>query len=164
MSTREERLAAGRQVFVRVVLDDAKACDVDARDRVEPLLAPGEAIAAELPDGARIGSVKRNKPARYPKVVDEMALLDWVRRNRPDELIEIVRPSFVEALKVSCREHGLPVDKTSGEVIPGIELVEGAAAYRPVVDEAARPMLRAKLAELIAGGLLELPSAEEGAT
>lgn len=159
MSTKEDRLLAGRQLFIRAVLDDARRADAEAREVVEPRLEPGETIAGELPDGTRIGTVRRNRASRRPVVTDARALLDWVAEHRPDEVVRSVRSSFVTALERSCREHGVPVDKTTGEVIPGMEMAAGSASYKPTVDEAVVPMLRAKYAELIAAGLLALPGA-----
>lgn len=164
MSTREERLAAGRAVFVRLVLDDAKAVDKACRDLNEPGMAPNERIPGELPDGATIGAVRRTRPTRKVLITDETALLAWVQEHRPDQIMPAIRPAFLDALRLSCKEHGMPVDKSTGEVIPGMELVEGSPSYYVDVDPAAVPMLRAKFAELIAGGLLELPSAEERAS
>lgn len=159
----ETRLLAGRQLFIRAVLDDVKAADADTRRRLEPLLAADEGVAGELPDGTRIGTVKRSKERRTAVVTDEAALLAWVEKHRPDEVMRSVNPAFVAALKATCKRLGEAVDVTTGEIVPGIEMTTGEPSYLPQLDPATVPMLRKKLAELIAGGLLELPSTQEGA-
>lgn len=161
MSTREERLLAGRMVFTKVIQDDVKAAFNDTRDRVEPLIDADGGIAAELPDGTRIGSVKRSKPRRTPQVTDPAALLAWVREHRPEELVERVSPAFESYLKDQCRTHGAAVYAATGEIVPGVEMVEGAPSFLPRPDESAVPLVRARYAELVAKGYLALPSADD---
>lgn len=162
MSTRDDRLLAGKAIFAKVVAQDVKAVVDDTRDLLEPLLAPDEGIAAELPDGTRIGTVKRSKVRKAAAVTDERALLAWVRENRPDELIESVNPAFVDWLKGQAKKHGFAVVPSTGEVVPGVEMVDGAPSYLPQPDPDMVPLIQAKLAELIGHGLLALPSGDEG--
>lgn len=160
MSTREERLLAGRQVFAKVIQSDVKAAFDGTRKLLEPLIDADGGVAAELPDGTRIGSVKRSKPRLSPVVTDEHALLEWVRANRPEELVESVNPTFVDYLKGQAKTHGEPVYAPTGEIVPGIELREGAPSFLPQPDPQMVPVIRAKLAELIGSGLLALPQQE----
>jgi len=163
MSTPEDKLLAGKQVFVKVLQADVKAIFDGTRDLLEPRIEADESVAALLPDGTRIGSVKRSKAKRSPVVTDEAALLAWVRENRPEELVESVRPAFVDYLKAQARKHGEAVYEATGEIVPGVEMRVGAPSYLPQPDPAMVPLVRAKLAELIGSGLLALPSGDEGA-
>lgn len=160
MSTREDRLLAGRQVFTKVIQSDVKAAFDKTREQLEPLLGADEAIAAELPDGSRIGTVKRSKVKKSPAVTDEQALFAWVAEHRPEEIVQSVNPAFVEFLKGQVRKHGAAVDPSTGEIIPGVEMRECAPSYLPQPDPAMVPVVRAKFAELIGHGLLELPQRE----
>jgi hypothetical protein len=160
MSTREERLLAGRQVFAKVIQADVKAAFDDTRDQLEPLIDPDEGVAAELPDGTRIGTVKRSKPKVEAVVTDAAALLAWVKTNRPEEIVETVRDAFVAYLKAQARKHGEPVYEATGEIVPGIELRTGGSSYLPQPDPAMVEVVRAKFAELIGHGLLALPERE----
>lgn len=160
MSTAQDRLLAGRQVFTKVIQADVKAAFDQTRRLLEPLLGADEAIAAELPDGTRVGTVKRSKARKMPAVTDERALLAWVTEHRPDELVQSVNPAYVEYLKSQVREHGHAFDVTTGEIIPGVEMREGSPSYLPQPDPVMVPVLRARLAELIGHGLLALPARE----
>ena len=152
-------------MFTKVIQSDVKAAFDDTRGQLEPLLAADEAIAAELPDGTRIGTVKRSKAKQSPTVTDAAAVLAWVKEHRPEELVESVNPAFVEYLKGQVRQHGAAVYEATGEIVPGVEMVNGAPSYLPQADPAMVPIIRAKFAELIANGLLALPAAadEQGA-
>lgn len=158
MSTQEDRQLAGRQVFVRVVLDDVKRADVAARAELESRIAADEGVAAELPDGTRIGTVKRSKVKQSAVVTDPAALLAWVKKNRPEEIVESVNPAFVRWVQDSAKKNGEPITP-NGEVIPGVEVIAGSPSYLPQVDPAAVPVIRARLAELLGNGLLALPEA-----
>ena len=57
MSTPEDKLLAGKQVFVKVLQADVKAIFDGTRDLLEPRIEADESVAALLPDGTRIGSV-----------------------------------------------------------------------------------------------------------
>lgn len=157
MSIEDDRIDAGRAVVLswlgRQVRDHSNA----VREHLAPKVDPGERITAKLPDGTVIGTVTIGKPAQSPMVVDERALLDWVRENRPDEVVESVRASYVDHLKEQVRKHGHAFDAETGEIIPGIELREGSPSYRPSVDKDAVPVLQARLGEIVGNGLLALP-------
>jgi hypothetical protein len=163
MSTPEDKLLAGKQVFVKVIQADVKAVFDKTREALEPRIEADESVAALLPDGTRIGSVKRSKAKRTPVVTDEAAVLAWVRENRPEEIVESVRPAFLDYLKGQARKHGEAVYEATGEIVPGVEMRVGAPSYLPQPDPAMVPAIRAKFAELIGGGLLALPSGDEGA-
>jgi hypothetical protein len=165
MSTRDDRLLAGRQVLAKVFQSDVKAVFDGARKLLEPQLAADESVAAELPDGTRIGSVKRSKAPRSAGVTDSAALLEWVKTNRPDEVIvtETVNPTFVAFLQGQAKKHGLAV-LDDGTVVPGVEMRTGTPSYLPQVDQDVLPLVRARLAELVAGGLLALPEAQREAS
>jgi hypothetical protein len=160
MSTREDRLLAGRQVFAKVIQSDVKAAFDSTRKRLEPLLDADEGIAAELPDGTRIGTVKRSKVKKAAAVTDDKALLAWALEHRPDQLVQSVNPAFVEFLKAQVLKHGHAFDPTTGEIIPGVEMREGSPSYLPQPDPEMVPVVRAKFAELIGKGLLELSHLE----
>jgi hypothetical protein len=90
------------------------------------------------------------------KVVNEAALLVWVKANRPDQLRQIVEPAFVKALLKTADKEGVAVDEETGEVIPGIEFME-TGAYVTVTPNATA---KERMAELIHdSGLLQLTKA-----
>lgn len=159
----DARTNAGRAVLAKWLAEQSAALVNAARDVVEPSLAPGERITGTLPDGTPIGSVTIGKPAQTASVTDARALLAWVKEHAPTELVVSVNPAYIDQLKKTCKKDGMAHTPT-GEVVPGIELVTGSASYRPTVDPVQEPLIRRRLAELIANGLLELPGPEEAAS
>lgn len=88
-------------------------------------LDEGDSKAATLPDGSRLGKVTKVRGRQTAAVVDEREFLTWVQTRYPTEIEPTVRPAFREKLLSSAKTHGLAVDETTGEVIPGIELTTG---------------------------------------
>jgi hypothetical protein len=160
VSTAEERKLAGRAVFAKIIADEVRAVAEAVKAEVKNRLVPGEHVTATLADGTRIGKVTLTEVPRTADIVDERALIDWLLEHRPDEVVPQVRPSFLEHLRRQVKEHGHAFDETTGEVIPGIELGEGTPGFRPAPSEEGRALVKARLNELLAGGLLELPPAE----
>lgn len=161
MSISEDRQIAGRAAFLAWLSTEVRQATSDVREHLQPRLEAGERVRAELPDGTVIGAVAIGKPAETPVVTDDRALLAWVKANRPTEITESVNPAFVEVLKRQAKVHGHAFDHDTGEVIPGIGLRESSPSYRPTVDKTAVPLLRQRLAEIVAGGLFELPAPDE---
>jgi len=161
MSTAEERALAGRAVFAKIVADEVGSLIRQVRQHVEPNLEPGEHIVGVLGDGTRIGKAMRTETPKTALVTDEDALVHWILENRPDEIVPSIRPSYLEALRLQVKEHGHAFDPTSGEIIPGIEPGDGTPSYRVVPTQEGRELVKARLSELIAGGLLALPPAEQ---
>ncbi|WP_028924225.1 hypothetical protein [Pseudonocardia acaciae] len=158
MSSEQERFAAGRAVFARVVADDVAAEAKKTRRVVEPTLAPGEPIKAWLPDGTEVGKVRLTERPESVVLTDEAALLAYVRRARPDELVvtESIRESYLTYLRELARAQlkdphntdGLVVDR-DGEVIPGLELSYGTPAYKVEPSPSGRVAVRAVLARVL---------------
>lgn len=90
-----------------------------------PTLEDGDTKAARLDDGSLLGKVSRAQGRQTPAVVDEAALLAWVRRTHPTEIAESVRPAYRDQLLASAKRHGQAVDETTGELVPGVELRTG---------------------------------------
>lgn len=104
-------------------------------------------------DNLDFGTVSVVGGGKVARVTDERALFEWVRKNRPDELSQIINPAFVESIKKICEDEGVAVYKPTGEVIPGVELVDGTKTLRisPTRDatEGARRLVR----EFVSGDL-----------
>lgn len=161
----DDRQLAGRAIVARVFVEMATGLAKAVRDVVEPGLEPGEHITAQLGDGTRVGKVRRNERSVVAVTTDADALLAWTQQHRPDEvqLIPTIRPAFLEYLRKQAKEHGMAFDETSGEIIPGIEGQEGSASFVVTPSAEGKALIQAKLSDLIAAGVLELPAAERGA-
>jgi len=163
VSTQEEKLLAGRMIVTKVFQDDVNKAVADTRRRVEPLMDADDSIPAVLPDGTRVGTVKRSKAPRKPTVTDMAAVLAWVKEHRPEEVqtTESVTPAFLSYLLEQTRKHGEPVYEATGEIVPGVEMRTGTPSFLPQVDDALVPVIRARLAEFVSKGYLALPSADQ---
>lgn len=157
-----DRTLAGRAVVAKVFVEEATRLAKAIRDVVEPGLEPGEHITAQLGDGTRVGKVRRNERSVVAVTTDPDALLKWCQTNRPDEVQQVptIRPAFLEYLRKQCKEHGYAFD-AEGAIIPGIEGQEGSASYVVSPSPEGKALIQAKLSDLIASGVLELPAAEE---
>lgn len=156
-----KRVLAGRQVALKMLADAVADEITRTRDVLEPQVAGRETVVAQLSDGTAIGTVGRSKPPQRAVVTDPAALLAWVEANRPDEVVHSVRESTVEAWKKQAKTHGHAFDPATGEVIPGIEIVEGSSSFLPKPDEDQRgPVLSALFGGMADSGVLaELPEA-----
>lgn len=95
-----------------------------ARAEAAELLEPGDRKAARLGDGG-LGHVLMTNGATRAGVSDETALLAWVKKCHPDEVVTTVRKSYLDKLLRDAKRHGAPVDETTGELVPGIVVSTG---------------------------------------
>lgn len=172
MDVREQETTAARALMAKVLAEEVAREVKRTRDVLEPTIRPGGRVVGVLPDGTEVGAVVRGKRALSAAVTDEAALLAYVERAWPDEVVttKSIRSSFRTWLLEEAKRQltdpegdGLVVDE-EGEIVPGIELLEGSASYRPDVTPAGRARLRKVLAELLGAELAEalaLTAAEE---
>lgn len=168
----DQRLLAARALFAKLLAEEVDREVRRAREALEPTLVPGEKVKALLPDGRVVGTVQLTERVTSVVVVDEAALLAYVRRARPDQIItsEAIRPSFLSWLRNDAKKQlqdedsdGQVVD-ANGEIVPGLQLMHGSAAYRPVIPSAGKKVLRDLMADLLGGELhtlLALPGETE---
>lgn len=153
---------AKRAVAAKLVADQIK--DIEKQAKAELVAQMGDLGIRSLDVSGdaeeKLAVVSRTPGKKTAKVVDEAALLVWVRENRPDQLREVVHEAYVDALKKLAVEHGSAVDETTGEVIPGIEVTTGD----PFVSTRPTAEARALMKGLLAGSpLLELAGVETDA-
>ena len=122
-------------------------------------LDDGDAKAATLDDGTRLGKFTRTRGKRMPTVVNERQFVDWVRKHYPTEITEAVREPFRSNLLDSAKEYGVAVDKKTGEVIPGVELRTGNPSISWRGEHGWEQVVFARWQEL-ARTVLELPGGE----
>lgn len=169
MNVEEQQIAAARACVAKVLAEEVTREVKKARDLLEPTMRAGSRVVAVLPDGAEVGAVVKAKRSLSVVVTDEAALLAYVERARPDEVIttKAIRPAFrtwlLEEAKRQLTEPdgpGVVVD-ADGEVVPGIELVPGSSSYRPDVSAEGRRVIHERLARLLGAELaavLTLPA------
>ena len=142
-------------VALRVLGDRVKARSDDVKAQLAASLDPGDRKVAALDDATKVGVVSFANGRTSARVTDERALLRWVRDNRPDEIVDMIRGSFLSWLLEDARKRGAAVD-ANGEVIPGVTVT----ASEPYVSVKPLPEGIPALVDAIrAGQLLALDEA-----
>jgi hypothetical protein len=116
------RDAAFRAGFWQVVEQRAKQLKDEAKADLKQL-QPGDAVQGKW-HGQPVAKASMVHGRTKLVVTDEQALLDWVTDLHPTELVYQVNPAFMKQLETRAKELGHPVD-SNGELVPGVELVEG---------------------------------------
>lgn len=129
--------AAEHALFWGAIATGMKNQIADARAEAIRVLSAQQILSQAVMDrdGVRLGTVTWAPPQLAdPAVVDEWALLRWVEKNRPDEVVttKSVRSSYVQALIANAKRQPekVPIDPETGAIIPGIEIPEGERAGR----------------------------------
>ena len=94
--------------------------------RAKEEMAVGDRKTAYLPDGRKVGSVSYVTGSRRAAVTDPAAFLAWVKETHPTEVetVETVREAFRKVVLAN------PVNPDTGEIPPGVDLVEGEPYVR----------------------------------
>lgn len=149
--------AAEAALFWGAINTMMKGRMADARAEALRLLSQHQIMSQAVLDdtGVRLGTVTWFPPAEgLPVVSDHLALLRWVKRNRPDEVVvvESVRESYVKNLidNAKANPEKVPIDKATGEVIPGISVPEVESVGRLRVVPSAEG--KARIKELLLRG------------
>lgn len=162
MSTPHE--AARSLAVLRLLADMVKDAREAASAAAGEALGEGDRITVTL-SGRKLASVTMTTGATRAKVTDEDKLARWVSENHPSEVETVtrVRPAYLEQLKSQAKKAGHPVDPTTGEEIPGLEVTTGEPhpTVRPV--DGARDILADawQRGELTLGEVLQLPGGEQ---
>lgn len=150
-----------RVIAAKLVADELKEIERTAKAELMELAdaVGATSFTVKDDDGTKLGTVSKSEGRVAAKVVDEAALLAWVKANRPDQLRQVVEDAYVKALLKSAVENGDAVDVETGEIIPGIEVMQGS----PFVSARPTPEAKARMKDLLAGSpLLELAGGETG--
>lgn len=111
---------------VKVVRDELKTIETEAKEALEAFMDPGDSNRAVLPGWGDMGTVYRTEDSNKATVSDPDAWLAWVKANRPGEIVESVRTSYEAAVLAQVDADGEPLvrdekGKLTGELIPGID-------------------------------------------
>lgn len=185
-----------REIAFKIALLDVlsrrvKAALAEERRRGEPLFAEARRTGSKqlevaLPSGEAVGSISI-KAGKDTTRVDDAALMEWVRKNAPDEIEPVVsnsalarpdvvayvrrfhpdlvadkvRPSYRAKLLGQLNADGKLVDEETGEVTKIAEVVRGAPTgeFMLTFDPAkgGRPNGRDRVAQAWADGEISLP-------
>lgn len=88
-------------------------------------------VWSTLPDGTEIGQFTVPAVGTQVTITDEQALLAWVREHYADELVEIIRPAFLDKIRKGCHTAKAPVGPGGEADIPGITVSTGKGVGAP---------------------------------
>lgn len=146
MTTRD---TANRLLITRVMKDKLSEADRDLRDRaLADFDQPGVRDIGVIA-GEQIGSVQLIKGRQAWRVVDNDALLAWVKANHPDEVVTVenVRGSYIQAILARAKADGGAFDPETGDSIPGVDVVHGEPTLNVKPSEDAADVIGRALAE-----------------
>jgi hypothetical protein len=149
------RSAMAAQLLSSVITAEHKPVKADL---LAAMLDVGaERVRVTDDDGANLGAVSLVAGSPKARVVDERAFLAWVVDRYPGEVVQMVRESFSRMLLEGATAAGEPIDKSTGEVVPGVEIVAG----EPYLTVRPEPTAKARMREMLLGtGLLQLPAGD----
>ena len=84
-----------------------------------------------LPDGTIAGTWTVVRSEAKAQVTNARLFKAWVEKMHPEGLETIVRKNFTDAVLKECDTAQEPVDRVTGEVIPGVEFVQGEPYVTP---------------------------------
>lgn len=150
---------ARRAMAGKLIADAAAAEARDAKEQLALQMAGtgAERVRVSGDDDVDYGTVVLSRGSTRAQLVDEPAFTAWVAKRYPDQLVMSVQPSFRDRVLASATRLGDPVDRETGEVIPGVRIVQGDPYVQTRPSKEAGERMRAALA---AGGLLALGAAE----
>jgi phage host-nuclease inhibitor protein Gam len=143
----EPRILARDLLVLRALADRVAAALTAAKTDTLAAMEVGERLVVKVGD-TPVGTVTVAHGRPSARITDPRALLAWVKANHPTEVVprEEVRAAFVTAL--------LGRAKSSGEVIPGIDVSQGDPYLLAPVDDVAAAVIGAAWAD----GSLSLPA------
>jgi hypothetical protein len=116
-----------------------------------------ERVGVADDDGTKLGAVTVACGDPKARVTDDLVFLAWVIDRYPSEIVQQVRDAFTKKLLDAATAAGAPVDALTGEVVPGVEMVDGEPylMVRPVAGAKERmreTLIESGLLQLTAGG------------
>jgi hypothetical protein len=148
------RDAAARAVVFQV-LEQAAKQHKDAAKAELSMMEPGDTLAGKW-DGQLLGKATMTTGRSKIVVTDEKKLIEWLQYHHPDEIVMSINPAYLRLLESRAKEVGGVIDG-QGEVIPGLELVNGDP-YVSVRKEKDAPFV---VAQLLSGGRIQLDGLKE---
>lgn len=149
-------------IAAKLIADEIKAIGDEAKAELlyEMTAAGAERIRVTDEDGTDLGPVSVGAGRISATVVNEAAFAAWVKRTYPEAIVETVNPDMRLRLLNAAKKAREPVDVETGEVIPGLDITQGAsyASGRPTAEAKAR--MKTLLTD---SPLLELAGGEAGA-
>jgi hypothetical protein len=136
----------------------AKAHAQDARSR---LLAAMQDARSLKQSAGKLGTVSLTGGEDTAEVYSAEAVLEWTRQHRPEMLIHLLNPKWLELLKAICIQEGQPIDPETGAIVPGIRRVTKPPGLLVRTTREAKEGARALIAEMAVGTLAIAPARKD---
>lgn len=143
------RDAAFRAGLWQTIEQRAKELKDEAKAELAQL-EPGDTVAGRVGDQT-IAKATMSKGRDKFVIDDEELFLAWVKQYHPEEIVESVRSSFVDSLKLASKDLAVPIDR-NGVVVDGVQWQQGSP-YVSVRREKDAPFI---VAQLLSSGRLSL--------
>lgn len=155
---------AEEAVAMRLLADAFYARAKDLSTRAAEAMATRGTLYPKFPDGTEIACF--NVPADAETVdVEPVQILAWVKKHYPTEVMETVRPAFIDRIRASSKEAGQPCGPGGELDIPGVTywLKPGSPRItaKPAGKERARLAVEAVLSQALTS--FAVPEIEGGA-
>ena len=150
----ELRDAVLRAAVWATIAERANALKDEARSELAAIPV-GDTLSARHGDRL-LAKASLSKGKSKLVVTDPQKLLEWVKAHHPSEVVESVNPAYLTALTAKAKEVGAVID-SQGDVVPGVELQEGA----PYVTVRKEKDALEIVSDMLAGGLISLESPKE---
>ena len=149
--------AALRAGVFHVIETEAKKAKAEAKEQVAAGLLVGDGVSGRVGDDI-LCKLSWSKGAKKIVVVDERALLAWVKEHHPTEVVESVNPAYVKSLKAV---GGIVID-ADGVPVEGMEEQVGNPSLGLRTEKGALELVTELLAagRVSLGRIKELPAAD----
>jgi hypothetical protein len=142
---------AEEAVAVRLIADALYVRAKELSARAAASMGRGT-LYPTLPDGTELAAFIAPK-ASFTVAIDTDQLLPWVRQHYPTEVMDAVRPAFVERVRAACKDAQAAMGP-GGEVdVPGVAVGEQPGAVRIKATDEARQRAAAAVASQLDGVL-----------
>lgn len=156
--------AALRAGVFHVIAKEAAAAKDAAKAEIAAALPKGDAVAGRVGDEI-LCKASWSKGTTSTVVVDQDALLAWVKEHHPTEIVEervVVTETVNQAYLKSLKVAGTNVIDSDGLVVPGVQVVTGKQSLSVRTEKNALDMVLALMAEgrVSLDSIKELPAAD----
>lgn len=130
------------------VIKELATRNKQTRAEVEKTLEPGDrktAYLGEGPDKREVGSVRLDRAKAGYRITDRDAFVAWVQANHPNAIV--LTPTVVPLWESALLKDG-PVTR-DGEVVPGVEWVEGKPTFVVTPNDEAALVARSLLGDAL---------------
>jgi hypothetical protein len=142
---------ADEAVVLRLIADALYVRAKDLGKRAAAAMGRGT-LYPTLPDGTEVAKFVVPADA-FTVTIDETQLLPWVRQHYPTEVMDAVRPAFIDRIRAACKEKKAAVGPGAELDIPGLSVSWEPKAPSVTATDAGRERAKAAVDEVLPDAL-----------